>query len=111
MRGRGCCAFGVIGMETAFPVCYRLVEEELISLERVVELLTSGPARVSGLERGSLSVGQKANLTILDLDSPFDIDSDKFYSKGRNCPYNGWRVHGQVLYTIVGGKVIYRRYV
>ncbi len=101
--------FGVIGLETTFSVIYdRLVRTEIISLSRLVELLATNPARILNLQdRGSLKTGNCADLTILDLEKEFLIDSQNFYSLARNCPFNGWQGKGVVAYTIVDGRVVY----
>jgi dihydroorotase len=101
--------FGIIGMETALPVCMKLVEEKLITVERLIELFTSGPASVVGLNRGRLNVGDPANITIFDPNSFYAIDSRAFKSKSRNCPFDGWKVTGKVCRTIINGKIVYEQ--
>lgn len=100
-------ACGVIGLESAVPVSYRLVEEKVISLTRFVELFTSGPARALNLPHGRLAVGDTADITIFDPTHEVRIDTNAFRSKSRNSPFHGWKCHGRVLYTIVGGRVVY----
>ncbi|MBI2346820.1 MAG: dihydroorotase [Deltaproteobacteria bacterium] len=101
-------ACGMIGLESALPVCMRLVTERVISLCRLVELFTIGPARTLGLPRGRLAVGDDADVTILDPRAAVVIRSSAFRSKSRNCPFDGWRCRGKVLYTLVGGRIVYR---
>ncbi len=98
--------FGIIGMETAFPVCYRLIEDGQISLERLVELLTIGPSRVAGIMTGTLKEGSVADITLLDLNDAYIIDPTQFCSKSQNCPFAGWKVKGRVTHTIIGGNII-----
>ncbi len=100
-------ACGVIGLESAVPICYRLVEEKVISLTRFVELFTSGPAGILDLPHGRLAVGDTADITIFDPAREVRIDSASFRSKSRNCPFHGWKSHGKILATIVGGRVVY----
>lgn len=102
--------FGVIGMETAFPVVYdRLVRTGKLSLERMVRLFSTNPARIINLEdRGMVKPGAPADLTILDLERPFKIDPADFQSKADNCPFNGWEGKGAVAYTIVSGNIVYK---
>jgi len=88
--------FGIIGLETAFPVCMKLVEEGKITLERLIELLTSGPARVAKLKAGSFTKGYPADITIFDPNETYIIDSSKFKSKSRNTPFEGWDVRGKI---------------
>ncbi|MBI2343515.1 MAG: dihydroorotase [Deltaproteobacteria bacterium] len=100
-------AAGVIGLETAVPVSYRLVEERLISLSRFVDLLTRGPAAALRLPHGRLAVGDTADVTVFDPRQQLQIDATQFRSKSRNCPFHGWICHGKVLFTIVGGRICY----
>ncbi|MEZ0230234.1 MAG: dihydroorotase [Planctomycetota bacterium] len=99
---------GVLGLETNVPVAYtRLVEERGLSLARLVELMSTGPARILGIPAGTLSPGSAADVTVLDLETPWVIDVDAFRSKSRNCPFGGWSVRGRAIYTLVGGKVVH----
>jgi dihydroorotase len=99
---------GVLGLETNVPVAYtRLVEERGLSLARLVELMSTGPARILGIPAGSLSPGSAADVTVLDLETPWVVDVDAFRSKSRNCPFGGWTVRGRAAYTLVGGKVVH----
>jgi dihydroorotase len=102
-------ANGVIGMESALPVLYtQLVCADVIPLMRLVELLTSGPARVLGHgNKGTLAAGADADVTIWDPESRYAIDVNTFKSKSRNCPFDGWEVQGKVVRTIVGGETKY----
>lgn len=103
--------FGIIGMETSFPVIYdRLVKTKIITLERLIELFSTNPARILNLkDRGMVKPGLPADLTILNLDEKFEITGDYFYSKSANCPFTGWQGQGVIEYTIVSGKIVYRR--
>ncbi len=102
--------FGVIGMETAFAVVHdRLVRAKVISLRRLVELFSTGPARVLGLkERGRVKPGFWADLTLFDPEKPFRVDPADFRSRSQNCPFIGWEGKGAIAATIVAGRVIYR---
>ncbi|MFW6160363.1 MAG: dihydroorotase [Acidobacteriota bacterium] len=102
--------FGIIGLESAVPVLLdKLVHKNIISLERLVELLSSTPARILGLEsKGRLTKGADADLTLLNLQKESVIDVNTFLSKSRNCPFNRWKLKGMPVMTIVGGKIIYR---
>ena len=100
--------FGVIGLETALPVCLdRLVHRELIGLSRLVELFTSGPARVLRLDKGTLRPGADADITVLDLDRQTTIESAEFRSKSRNTPFENWTLRGTAILTIVGGRIVH----
>lgn len=99
--------FGMIGMETAFPLYYQLVREGRLSLERMIEAMTIRPATILGLPKGTLRVGCDADITIVDPKKRYLIDKNRFHSKSRNTPFHGWEVEGKVMLTIVGGKVVY----
>ncbi|MCA9470931.1 MAG: dihydroorotase [Nitrospirales bacterium] len=99
--------FGIVGFETAFPLTIALVEEGVLSLEQAIEKLTSAPAKAFGLKKGTLAVGQDADIVLLDPSCQWEVDPDRFYSKSRNTPFAGWRVKGKVMKTIVGGAVVY----
>lgn len=102
-------AMGVVGLETALPVIYtNMVGGGVITLGRMVELMSDAPRKVFGLG-GGIAVGEKADLTVVDFQSEFNIDSADFASKGRSTPFDGMRVRGEVLLTMVDGKTVYRR--
>jgi len=98
---------GVVGLETALPLVLRLVDEGVLTLAKAIEKLTINPARVLGLAKGTLKVGADADITIVDLNKEWVVDSSSFKSKGRNTPFEGWRMKGRVVKTIVGGRVVY----
>lgn len=101
-------AMGITGLETAFSVLYTdLVRTEKLSLERIIECLTDGPRRVFGLKPISLSEGSIADITIIDLNQSYIINSEDFRSKGHSTPFEGKEVWGKVLMTIKNGKIVY----
>ncbi len=102
-------ANGVIGLETALPVIFtKLVKENKISINKMIEVLTFGPAKVIGLEnKGTLKQGADADILIWDAESEFTIDVNNFFSKAKNCPFDGWQVFGKPLRTIVNGETKY----
>ncbi len=100
--------FGMVGLETAFPLYYRLHREKGISLERIISAMTVKPAEILGIQKGTLKVGADADVTVFDPSQKYSVDREQFRSKSQNTPFNGWEVQGRVSYTIVGGKVIYR---
>ncbi len=98
--------FGIVGLETTVSLCLdRLVRAGVISLERLVALLTSEPARLMGLPGGSLEPGGPADITLLDLDAEVVIDPAGFESKARNTPFGGWELVGAPVLTVVAGVV------
>jgi dihydroorotase len=99
--------FGVIGLETAFPLTMVLVEEGVLSLEQAIAKLTVEPARVFGLRKGTLATGADADVTIVDPDEAWEVDPGRSCSKSRNTPFAGWKVKGRVRTTIVGGRKVW----
>ena len=99
--------FGIVGLETALPLTLALVEEGVLTLEGAIERLSTKPARVFGLAKGSLAVGADADVAIIDPQLQWEVDPAKFRSKSRNTPFAGWKVKGSVLTTIVGGRVVF----
>ena len=101
--------FGVIGMETSFPVIHdRLVRGRQITLPRLVQLFSTNPARVLGLrDRGRVKAGLPADLTLFDPKKRFKIEEAGLRSKANNCPFLGWEGQGAIAYTIVGGNIVY----
>jgi dihydroorotase len=101
--------FGILGFETALSLALEhLVHSGRISLMRMVELFTTGPARVIGMER-KIAAGQPADLTILSLDHSWTYDVKRSASKSRNSPFDGRSFKGGPMATIVAGKIIYKR--
>ena len=102
--------FGVVGLETAVSICLdRLVHRDIIPLTRMVELFTTGPAGVLGLDKGKLSPGAEADITVLDLTREFSVEAEQFESKSENSPFLNWKLKGGPVMTIVDGRVIYDR--
>jgi dihydroorotase len=101
--------FGVVGLETAVSLLLdRFVRGNIISLRRFIELLSTNPARLLGLtNKGRLTVGADADITLLDLGAETVVDRDKFESKSRNSPFHGWKLKGAAVMTVVGGKVVF----
>jgi dihydroorotase len=99
--------FGVIGLETAFPICYdRLVREGVVDLDRLIDLMSCGPARIFNLPGGTLRTGTPGDVTLLDLDAPVTF-SPPFQSKASNSAFIGKTLRGRAVTTIVGGVVRY----
>ncbi len=101
-------AFGISGIETAFTVCYdKLVKSEKISLERLVELMSTRPAEIMGLECAKLEIGFPADIVLLDVDTEITVDKTKFLSKGKNTPFQGMKLFGEVKLTMCKGRIVY----
>lgn len=101
--------FGIVGSETAFSLAYtELVDKGVITLYELVRCMSTNPARIAGIDRGSLKPGKAADLIIADIDTSYTIDKNTFLSKGKNTPFDGRRVKGIIKKTFVAGKeVIY----
>lgn len=100
---------GVVGLETALPLTLRLVEEKVLSLADAIARLTVGPARALGIPRGTLEAGAPADVTVIDPDLGWTVDTQKLQSKSKNTPFAGWQMKGAAVVTIVGGKVVWKR--
>jgi len=95
-------AFGVVGIETAFPICYTyLVKTGIITMERLMELLVTAPR-----ERFCLPLGN--DFSVWDLNAEYEIDPAKFVSLGKATPFEGWKVQGKCLLTVCDGKIVYQ---
>ena len=99
---------GMVGLESALAVYVRaLVETGLLTWAQFLARMTFNPARVLGIEAGTLSVGAPADVTVIDPEARWTIDPAHFRSRARNCPFAGWDVRGRVVTTIVAGQVAY----
>ena len=101
-------AFGITGFETAIGLGLELVHAGKISLMRMVELFTSGPARVLGIQRRATE-NEPGDITVFSTDLPWTLDVSKTASKSRNSPFDGRNFRGGPVATIVAGKIVYRR--
>ena len=104
-------AFGIVGLETSAALTYTsLVKTGLLSVMDMAEKMSYNPAKVLGLdEKGSVSEGKIADIVIFDPDKTYKIDKNTFASKGKNTPFDGYEVTGEVAYTLADGKVVYER--
>src|SRR5437763_192447 len=103
-------ACGIVGLETLLPLSLELHHNRHLRLIEVLRLLTSGPARILGLDAGRLRVGGPADLVVFDPDAPWRIRTDEFRSKSKNAPFDGRPVQGRVERTIVDGRTIFARH-
>jgi dihydroorotase len=101
---------GIIGLETLLPVCVgALVESGMLTWPQLIEKLTVQPARVLGIDRGTLKPGAVADVTVIDPSAEWTIDPTRFKSKSRNSPFAGWKVRGRADSVVVAGAVKYER--
>jgi len=102
-------AFGITGLETALPIAITVLHQYFnLPLWRIVELLSSNPAKIFGFGgRGTLAKGAHADVTIFDPKKKWTFDASQSHSKSKNTPFDGWSFSGKVVATIVGGKVVY----
>jgi dihydroorotase len=107
---------GISGLETALGLSMRLVDEGVLTINQLVEKMSFNPAKILGLltphlssltigPKGTLSVGSDADITILDPEKEFKVEALKFFSKGKNTPFDGWMLKGAPVFTILKGKI------
>ena len=102
-KGLAGSAFGIVGIETAFPVLYtHLVEPGILSLERLIQLLAENPRKRFGISAGD-------DYTVWDLNKAFDVDPEAFLSKGKATPFAGWHLKGECVLTVCDGRVVYKK--
>lgn len=104
-------AFGIVGLETMAALTYtELVETGVLTPMQMAEKTSYNPAKILGLsDRGAVLEGKRADLVVFDYTAEYKIDKNKFYSKGKNTPFHGRTVRGDVRYTLVDGKVVYEK--
>lgn len=101
--------FGIVGLETAFPLMYtHFVKTGIMTLNQLVNCMSRKPADIFNLPYGKLEVGAIADLTIIDLEKEMKIDPQHFVSKGKNTPFTGYCVSGWPVMTLVDGKIVYQ---
>jgi len=101
---------GIVGLETAFPVLYtKLVRTGVITLERLIELMSAAPRRLFNLGGGEIKIGERADLTAFNLSRSYKIDPAAFLSKGRATPFAGMEVSGECVLTMANGGIVWRK--
>ncbi|MBZ0157910.1 MAG: dihydroorotase [Alphaproteobacteria bacterium] len=96
---------GISGLETAWALSLRLVQEGVLSLHRLVEVMALNPARILGIGKGTLAEGSDADIVLVDGENERRVEAESFLSKGKNTPFDGWLLRGNPVRTIVRGKV------
>jgi len=102
--------FGIVGLETELGLFIDLLfhRHKTIGLPRLIQMLTINPARLLGLEGGTLSLGALADITLIDPDLEWTVDAGTFQSASRNTPFHGWKLKGRAVRTIVAGKTVWQ---
>lgn len=102
-------ANGIVGFETALPLAITyLVKPGILTMEQLVEKMCVNPSKILGLNKGFISEGKTADITIIDVNEEFIVEVENFESKSKNSPFDGFKLKGSVYYTIVNGKVVVR---
>ncbi len=97
--------FGIVGLETAIGLVFKLVHEGLLSMSEAVRKMSLNPGSILRINKGTLSAGAGADLTIIDPNAEWTVDSSQFKSKSKNTPFDGWKLKGKPVQTIVGGRL------
>ncbi len=97
---------GIVGLETSLSLSLSLVHDGLIDMETLITRMSTTPAKILGVENGILE-GKTADLTIIDTEAAVEVDAKRFYSKSKNTPFNGMKLKGKAVYTIVGGNIVF----
>ncbi|MEK6653285.1 MAG: dihydroorotase [Nitrospirota bacterium] len=96
---------GISGLETALGLSLKLVEEGILTMNQLIEKMTISPAKIMGINKGTLKNGSDADVIIVNPDKEFKVESEKFASKGKNTPFEGWVLKGAAVITICKGKI------
>ncbi|HEY2774410.1 MAG TPA: dihydroorotase [Candidatus Binatia bacterium] len=100
-------AFGIVGLETMLPLSLELVRRGCIDLGRMIDAMSVRPSRVLGIGRGSLAVGAVADIVVFDPEREWTLHADAMATKSRNTPFEGWKLKGKAVWTLVGGTVVW----
>ncbi|MBR9827767.1 MAG: amidohydrolase family protein, partial [Oceanospirillales bacterium] len=100
---------GMSGLETLLPLSLSLVEQQLLALPQLIEALTAAPARILGIEAGTLNIGSQADICIFDPDAGWTVSTDNLISAGKNTPFLGQTLKGRVNATLMDGRIVFRR--
>lgn len=101
-------AFGIVGLETSLALCItELVDKNYLTPLQLIAKMSTNPAKILGIDKGTLQIGKIADITIIDPNIKYKIDVNTFESKGKNTPFNNYEVKGRAVCTIVNGKIVY----
>ena len=102
-------ATGATGVETLLPLSLELFHNQSIKLLKLIAAMTSNPAKILGIEKGTLEKGKDADLCILDINKPWVVSKNKLNSKSKNTPIENRKLQGEVLKTFVKGNLVFER--
>jgi len=105
--GLSCAAFGIVGLETMLPVSLQLERDGVLSMSALLAKMTSNPARLLHLDAGTLAAGAAADIAIFDPDATWTVDRNKLVSKGKNTPWHGKEMTGQITHTLKAGRIVF----
>lgn len=100
-------SFGIVGVETMLPLSLKLYHDKVLSLRDLLAKMTCNAAKIINYDGGVIAKGARADLTLIDLESEWEIKTDKFFSKSKNSPFDGFKVKGRAVKTVVAGKVVF----
>lgn len=102
--------FGIVGLETSFALSYtHLVKTGILTIQELLEKMSYNPAKIINSPAGRIEVGAPADITIIEVDTPYTINKETFVSKAKNTPFDGMEVYGDVQMTLVDGKIVYEK--
>jgi dihydroorotase len=101
-------AFGITGLETSLSLGLKLVSDGLLTLSQLILKMSTNPAKILNISKGTLKTGSDADITIIDLQKLWTVDRGNLRSKGRNTPFHGWVMTGRAVTTIMGGEITYQ---
>jgi dihydroorotase len=96
---------GISGLETALGLSLRLVDEGVLTVNQLVEKMALNPSRILGIQKGSLTAGSDADIVIVDMKKRYKVSAEKFASKGKNTPFEGWELRGLPVVTFSKGNM------
>ncbi|MEA1936360.1 MAG: dihydroorotase [Thermodesulfobacteriota bacterium] len=98
---------GMIGLETSLSLSLKLVADGNLTLDQLILKMSTNPAGILGIPKGTLKIGSDADITVIDTERKWTVDINKFRSKSKNSPFNGWNLKGMAVLTIAGGEIKY----
>ena len=102
--------FGIVGLETAVPLTVtKLVKQGILTPMQMARVMSYQPARIANLDCGTLLEGKAADVVVIDPEQEYVIDKNTFATRGRNTPFDGWKVWGRVKMTICSGKIVFEQ--